>query len=458
MDAIIQFLKEQRYEVVGQEMYKYINIWLEWFSSKVKGFHDYQYYTGNEYIDLERYTLGMPKKLCESMADLLMNDNVFITTDADEIVKSVLEDEDNDFIDNMNELIEMYSALGTGALVEYKKNNKTKINYIIAPMIFPLRVESGNVINCAFGSKIGENSYYVNIHELQEDGRYKILNKYFTISNDKKIVVQKAAKGIKEVDYSEEKLFQIIKPKIKNNIDLFSPFGVSIYGNAISENKTVDIIYDSFRNEFETGKNRVFLKTSVTQLKVGPKGEMVPFWDKRQTEFYPLPEDSVQGKPIEVTNFTLRITEHIDGLQTAMNLLGDKCGFGSDYFTFKDGKVYTNSTQVISTQSKLYKTIKKHEKNLLKAIKGMVKAIYYLETGKLYTGNTTVDFDDSIIEDKKEIKSQALVEYNAELIDSVQYYQDVYGMTKEQAIEFDKEIRERISSKKEIEKEPPEEE
>ena len=44
-------------------MYSHINKWLEWFGGNVKGFHSYQYYTGNEYIDLERYTLGMPKKL-----------------------------------------------------------------------------------------------------------------------------------------------------------------------------------------------------------------------------------------------------------------------------------------------------------------------------------------------------------------------------------------------------------
>lgn len=457
MDAIIQFLKELGYEVVGQNMYGYMNQWLDWFKSNVKGFHEYQYYTGNEYIDLERYTLGMPKKACECMADLLMNDNVYITTDADDIVKPILENEENSFIDNMNELIEMYAALGTGALVEFKENNQTKIDYIIGPMIFPLKVKRGNVIDSAFASKIGENSYYVNIHELQNDGRYKIQNKYFSISKDKKIKSKKTPKGIKEVDYSEEKLFQIIKPKIKNNLDLFSPFGISIFGNAISENRTVDIIYDSFRNEFETGKNRIFCKTSVTQMKLNPDGKMVPYWDKRQTEFYPIPEDSEQGKPLEVTNFNLRITEHIDGLQTALNLFGDKCGFGSDYFTFKDGKVYTNSTQVISTQSKLYKTIKKHEKNLLKAIKGMVKAIYYLETKKLYTGETTVDFDDSIIEDKKEIRAQAMSEYNVDLIDSVQYYQDVYGMSKEQAIKFDKEIKSRIEPEK-IEEEPPEEE
>ncbi len=457
MDAIIQFLNDLGYEVIGQKMYSYMNSWLDWYAGNVKDFHSYQYYTGNEYIDMERYTLGMPKKACECMADLLMNDNVFITTDVDEIIKPVLEDEENDFIDNMNELIEMYGALGTGALIEFKEDNQTKIDYVIAPMIFPLRVKRGNIIDCAFASKIDENSYYVNIHEKQKNGFYKIQNKYFTLLKDKKIKETKAPKGIKEVEYSEEKLFQIIKPKIKNNIDLFSPFGISIFGNAISETKTVDIIYDGFRNEFETGKNRVFVKTSVTQMKPGPDGKMVPYWDKRQTEFYPIPEDGEQGKPIEVSNVELRTTSYIDGLQTALNLFGDKCGFGSDYFTFKDGKVYTNSTQVISTQSKLFKTIKKHEKNLLKAIKGMVKGIYYLETGKLYTGDTTVDFDDSIIEDKKEIRAQAMSEYNVELIDSVQYYQDVYKMTKEQAIEFDKEIKER-QPKEEPEETPPDEE
>lgn len=456
MDAIIQFLKEQGYNVVSQEFYKYINSWLEWYIGNVKDFHKYEYYNGKEYVYLERYSLGMPKKLSESMADLLMNDNVFITTDEQEMTDTILLN--NDFNQKMNELLEKVAALGTGALVEYKKNDEPMINYIIAPMIFPLRIENGNIIDCAFGSKIGEDSYYVNIHELQKNGKYKIMNKYFTISKDKKIVVEKARKGIKETDYSEEKLFQILKPNIVNNIDLFSPFGLSIYANAIPELKTVDIIYDSLRNEYETGKNRIFVKTSVTGMKPGPDGKLIPFFDKNQTEFYPIPEDDIQGKPIEVTNVPLRITEHIDGLQTAMNLLGDAAGFGSDYFTFKDGKVYTNTTQALSTQSKLYRTIKKHEKVLLKAIQDMVKALYYLKTNKLYTGSTTVDFDDSIVEDKKEIKNQALVELNNKLIDNVQYYQDVYGMDEKQAIKFDKEIRKRLAAVENKETEDPEEE
>lgn len=53
---------------------------------------------------------------------------------------------------------------------------------------------------------------------------------------------------------SPVKMFQIYKPNIANNIDLFSPCGLSVYANAIDQSKTIDIIYDSFCNEFLTGK------------------------------------------------------------------------------------------------------------------------------------------------------------------------------------------------------------
>ena len=37
-------------------------------------------------------------------------------------------------------------------------------------------------------------------------------------------------------------------------------------------------------------------------------------------------------------------------LQDALNLFGDKVGFGSDYYVFKEGKVYTNTTDIIRVE------------------------------------------------------------------------------------------------------------
>ncbi len=79
-------------------------------------------------------------------------------------------------------------------------------------------------------------------------------------------------------------MFQIYKPYIANNIDLFTPFGLSVFANGIDQNKTIDLIYDSLKNEF----------------------------DSEQTKFYALPREVEDGKgPITEINPTLRITEYM---------------------------------------------------------------------------------------------------------------------------------------------------
>ncbi len=46
----------------------------------------------------------------------------------------------------------------------------------------------------------------------------------------------------------------------------------------------------------------------------------------------------------------------------------------------------------------------------------------------------SVSFDDSIIEDKQSRQQQALLELNADIIDNVEYFIQVYGLSEEEAI------------------------
>ena len=48
--------------------------WLSWYRGKVRGFHNYRIYNGTNALELERKTLCMPKFICESWANLLMNE------------------------------------------------------------------------------------------------------------------------------------------------------------------------------------------------------------------------------------------------------------------------------------------------------------------------------------------------------------------------------------------------
>lgn len=460
LDNVKGFLRELGYEVISLDYYKNIYKWIDWYKGELDSFHKYKMYNGFQFVDKKRASLKMPKRVAEEWSSLLYNDKVCIMIDEknqsilDEIFKS------NKFDCKFSELLERTFALGTGALVEYNDGKgNAKIDYIIAPMIFPLRQENGEIIDCAFGSVKG-NDIYLNIH-TEDNGIYTIQNKIY-----KKIkgrYEEQPVNEMEDVTTSIVKMFQIIKPNIANNIDLFTPFGISVFDNALEQNKAIDMTYDSLKNEFDLGKKRLFVKTETLTYKtvvgIDKDGNTttteVPIFDEEQTEFFALPGEDNNDKPITEINPQLRITEHIDGLQTELNLFSDSCGLGPDRFVFKDGTVYTNSTQVISTQSKLYKNIVNHEKILRYALIDMVKALMFITKSTEYKEDITINFDDSIIEDSKETRTQAILELNNHLIDDIQYYIDVYKMTEEQAIEFRDKIKKRTPEEP-IEEEPPE--
>ena len=458
-DRIAECIKSLGHHVLDKEYQKNVNEWLSWYKGELDSFHKYKLYNGFHFINKKRASLRMPKRVAEEWASLLYNDKVCITvSDADQrALDNILSD--NRFNYKFSELIERTFALGTGATVVFADaQGNPKIDYIVAPMIFPLKQENGEIVDCAFGRVKGE-ALYINIHVKNDDGSYTVINHMYAKSNKGYESVK--LEGITQSAVYPVKMFQIYKPNIANNIDLFTPYGMSIYANAIEQNKVIDITYDSLKNEFELGRKRLFLALDVLTSKpiTNEKGETfeVPVFDEEQTEFFALPDSNGnQDKLIAEINPQLRITEHIDALQTVMNIFADTCGFGPDRFVFRDGKVYTNADQVISTQSKLYKNIVNHEKVLRYSMIELIKAVLYVANGSEYINDVTIDFDDSIIEDSEKTRNQALLELNNQLIDDVQYYIDVYKMTEEQAIEFRDKISERSPQEEEIEEEPPE--
>lgn len=103
----------------------------------------------------------------------------------------------------------------------------------------------------------------------------------------------------------------------------------------------------------------------------------------------------------------------------------------------------------------MYRRLKKHELLLEPALIGLTQSILYLLTGKPYTADVSVNFDDSIIEDTAEKKRQALLEFNAGLIDAVEYFKLTRNMDQAAAEKFVQEIEAR---KPEVEEEPEPEE
>lgn len=439
MQAITKYLKEHGFDCVDDSWYNRIALWQSWYRGKVPAFHSYSQYNGKKKIYRERKTLGMAKTIPEDWANLAMNEKVEITVSkktAEKKIRQVLDR--NGFRVRANQLVEQTFALGTGAFVTYQENGETKIDYIRAGMVYPLRWDNGAVTECAFGSEQVTNKekrVYLNIHRL-ENGQYVIENHLFKRTGEgeggflEEIPLPENVQAEVRTG-STVPLFQILRPNIANNLAPDSPMGLSVYANAVDQLEGLDLVYDSYMNEFRLGKKRITIPFTMARMQMEADGVATPVFDDNDTEFYAVPAAEGDNKITE-HNMELRYEAHEAGVQTALNLLSFKCGMGKDRYNFQDGQVKT-ATEVVSEKSDLYQSLKKHELLLNDAVCGLVRAIAWLEGMKPDGFEISVQFDDSIIEDVGAEKQLFLQEIRDGVRQKWEYRVRFYGEDEETA-------------------------
>lgn len=431
MQAITKYLKSRGFNVVDDEYYNHIALWLKWYAGKVSAFHNYRQFNGKKKISRTRKSLGMAKVVAEDWANLLLNEKVEITTSVSTFTDSIQAVLDaNDFRVRGNQLVELAFALGTGAFVEYLDGDEVKIDYIRAGMVFPIAWENGEIKDCAFASEkvVGkEKQIYLNIHRRNESGVYVIENKMFK-RNGLNITPIELPEGLLEevVTGSETPFFQIVRPNIVNNVNLDCPMGVSVYGNAIDQLEGCDLIYDSYCNEFRLGKKRIIVPTTMARTIMEDTGDMTPMFDDSDVEFYALPLGSDAEPKITEINMELRAEAHDRGLDKALALISKKCGLGTDRYKF-DASGVTTATEVISQKSDLYQALKKHEIVLESVLVDLVRAIGLLAGNLPPKVDVSVTFDDSIIEDSNAERQRDLLEIGAGIKHRYEYRMRWYG-------------------------------
>lgn len=355
-----------------------VDIWEEWFKGDVTTFHHYTIYNGKSHVKCKRKTLNMAKKVCEDWANLLFNEKTDIS----------IEGENNQ--DNINRLfndlkiwtkgnqgVEKSFALGMGAFVEGITNDKQpKLQFVARKKIYPITIIEDEITECAFVN-INSNQVIIQIHYLV-DGNYHIRTLYGEKDKQSDNITMFYGEPEKDIDFdtrSNKRWYQIFKPNIANNIDISSPLGISIYANALDIFEGVDLAYDGFTTEMALGKAKIFVDKELQ--KYTADGEEHPFDDNDITFYIYGYGDSNNNEPLKFYNPTLRTTDFFAGINNALNLLSAKVGFGENHYRFDGGGV-TTATQVISENSEMFRTLKKHEILLNDVLIDMVKALMYI--------------------------------------------------------------------------------
>lgn len=151
---------------------------------------------------------------------------------------------------------------------------------------------------------------------------------------------------------------------------------------------------------------------------------------------------------------TLRTAEFNTGMQDMLNVLSSKCGFGENHYKFDQTSIAT-ATQVISENSTMFRTIKKHEILLEQAITELCRILLrlgnrYMDAGLDEEVEISIDFDDSIIEDTASINQDMRLDVSSGIIKPELYIMRKYKVSEDEA-------REMMPKMQDMTKEPEEE-
>ena len=442
---IIDILNSLGYSTAPADWYDLVRLWDSWYRGRVRSFHEYRVFNGLRHVPCTKVTAGLAKTIAESWADMLMNDRVVVTLEGET---------EQAFFDrvcaagNFRKMANIYEeyafALGTAAIVARVTGMEVygegralglasgiALDFVRADGIFPLNWQNGIVTDCAFATEhqtANERLVYLQIHRLTDSEGYLIENRIFRLrENDLYEIPLDSVPEYASVapvfhTHSDRPFFVLNSPNIASNLFPELPLGISIYANAIDELKVCDNLFDSLNTEFVLGRKRIMVKPEAVKNVDGD-----PLFDANDLVFYILPEDSQNGSVIKEIEGNLRIAEHTEGLQTALNILGMKCGFGPNHWKFDAGHI-TTATQVIAANSEEARTQKKHELVLEKVLVDLARII--LRLGNLFLGMhlredvpISVDFDENVVEDRNAEFDRDLRMLDAGILSKVEFRQ-----------------------------------
>ncbi len=465
---IFSYFKNKGIDTLDSRFYRQIEVWRSWYNSDVRKFHKYKVYRGNgTSVKCTRYALGMAKKVCEDMADLLLNERVTITIadeDTDSFVKRVLTE--NTWEELGNEYQEWKSALGTVAYVVYIKDavvdksgrmigGSVGINYVEAANIYPTSWQNKVITECIFAfHKAYKRKKYVlfqnhRIEDIPSEDRKQYVIENTVVENTAGVGKELTPEQWEEIPVfcglaerietdSDQPLFIIDRLNMVNNADedTTNPMGISLFANGIDVIRKLDLEYDSYANEFSLGRKRIFV---APELLTTQNGDAV--FDPEDTVFYELPEDyfknSESKESMHEVNMELRIEEHSKAINDDLNWFSLKCGFGTERYKFESGGVKT-ATEVISENSDMYRSLQKHElvleRVLIQLIQTIIRAGISIGIPDLNEDtDITISFDDSIIEDKTSERQSDRQDVSMGVMSLAEYRSKWYGETVEQA-------------------------
>lgn len=451
-------VKDHKKVNANDEDYKNIDMWKRLYQGHYAEWHNLNYEHNGNPVNRRQLSMNLPKVTAKYMSKLLFNEKVKINIDdeaAEEFVLNVLKT--NGFTKNMERYIEYGEAMGGFVIKVYHDGKKNvKVSFATADCMYPLSNDSENVDECVIANSFHKNNKYYTLLEWNEwqGDVYTITTELYQSDDPNEIGGKVSLKllfndiePIVPLPALARPTFVYIKPNIANNKNLTSPLGISIYANALDTLKTLDLMFDSYYQEFKLGKKKVLVPSSFVKTAVNLDGSTSQYFDSTDEAFFLYQGDQdADGKSVKDISVEIRSTEFIESINAMLRIYAMQVGLSAGTFTFDENGLKT-ATEVVSEKSETYQTKNSHSQLIEQGIKEMIVSI--LEIGKLvkaYSGEVveldtiTVDFDDSIAQDEDTTINRYTTAKNQGMIPLKIALQRAWNITDAEAEEWKEEI------------------
>ena len=395
----------------------------------------------------KKLSLRPARRVCREWASLIANE-MQARSDSADANKWVQEYcEDTGLYALFQRGIERAFAMGTGAMALWfdvrDEETAIRIRRYDAKMVLPLTWDEDGTTECAFCTRVtikGKQAVQLQMHVMDaETGTYHIVTKVW---RDGKPQSPEALGIIEDFDTGcAMRTFCLLSPAIDNTVQDTSPYGVSVFNDAIDTMRMLDTAWTALYDETDLLRAVLMIPDTMIDVETdeGGKKRAVPFGNREQ-RLYRLTQAPIgeEGKPYAFAP-QMRTSSIHEVYADACAALGDECGFGSQYFQpDKTGGLKT-ATEVSADNSALMRNIRNHENALGKELGKLLTSL--VECARLHMGAAvaegfkpvTIAWDDSIITDTQAEKTQMLAEIAAGVIPKWMYLVRFYGMSDDEA-------------------------
>lgn len=437
-------LKELGYSI-DTSMDAHIQAWYDWYSGKADWYKDGYTDMQGRRRQRERLTIRPAKRAAAEWASLLVTDDTQVSVEgaaANEWLQGWLERAN--FWPTGQMVVEKAFALGTAAWALWfdvrDESAEVKVRRYDARMVRPLSWDEEGVTECAFVTRAtvrGKRADQLQVHAWDaETDSYHIRTYLFVDAREQSA----EAAGVLE-DFDTEQAcptFGIIRPALENTYVDLSPYGQSVFADAVDAVKAVDLAYDSMFQGVELTAAKVFVDEALVDVR-SQDGKIIPAPKVEGRLFRRLAGQDVTRDLIDIYSPNIRTEPLRQAFDVALSELGELCGFGQQYFALDKSGGMKTATEVTADNSALMRNVRKHENVLRGAIQRVVTSL--LNCARIHCGAAieedfgavSVQFDDSVITDTQTEKNTMMAEIAAGLLPKWRYAVEFYGMSEEEA-------------------------